>query len=818
MIIKNKHTMENYLYILQRKNSLTIKIGCSQNFKNRICSYITPESMFDNTTHDIWLFKIIESEYDCYQLDKLIQDMSSVHNIPYRKFYGTGGKEHYHAESVNNLCNFLTKIGVAYEVEKLDINEYRKEINYESEIDNPEVDYNKKVNRVKLSDEKFNMIEKLFSISGNDEIKNGILNDIETDNESNNSSDSTNSKKINKKHKNKVPIIDIIHEDIVPVPVSDESFYRYGQQKAYEAFVAVLMLVSYWGLLLAPTAWGKSFVHLLYIAAYLYKFQGTNTKPKNIILMSMRVDVCRDLCSDMKTEIKKLIKKGRFPNIKYEIVDQYTNWDIDMINKDTGITKIIIINTSKLIISKKGNKNGVENKLLHQIDWGKIGFCIFDEVHWAGSTTICNVMKYIKDKKVEYCIGSSATPFRESLTSQKNLKELFTENSILNKIYELGYIEAWENKVICPIDHIYFKVSKNNVIIEDNEGVKKYTFKDEAKKQIMDEVLECYKKSIYKKIILYFSSRKSALDWHKFIKNNKYFDDCKLFVSFSISGNDDIKKEMANQNLEITGNEINDFKKCGNNAVLFVVFQATEGFNDPKVDIVANMDFVEDRSIGLLLQKIGRTQRILFENRIIKKQKGYYLAPMLEESEEDMKTKLCDALTDYIKILAKENKDGRLEIDKKTMDIITKHIEIKGIDNFDAKMIIDRIIKNSSEKMTLDKFVTVLKNNNIKTKDEYYEFIENDKNDYLNLPFVIETVYPEFVWGKIDNDDKYYEEEEIVDKLRELYKNNKKSFDGLGGNHRKIINKISELDDKIPSVVPWKHYQLNKEQFNFLFE
>jgi hypothetical protein len=275
---------------------------------------------------------------------------------------------------------------------------------------------------------------------------------------------------------------------------------------------------------------------------------------------------------------------------------------------------------------------------------------------------------------------------------------------------------------------------------------------------------------------------------------------------------------MANQNLEITGNEINDFKKCGNNAVLFVVFQATEGFNDPKVDIVANMDFVEDRSIGLLLQKIGRTQRILFENRIIKKQKGYYLAPMLEESEEDMKTKLCDALTDYIKILAKENKDGRLEIDKKTMDIITKHIEIKGIDNFDAKMIIDRIIKNSSEKMTLDKFVTVLKNNNIKTKDEYYEFIENDKNDYLNLPFVIETVYPEFVWGKIDNDDKYYEEEEIVDKLRELYKNNKKSFDGLGGNHRKIINKISELDDKIPSVVPWKHYQLNKEQFNFLFE
>jgi len=370
MIIKNKHIMENYLYILQRKNSLTIKIGCSQNFKNRICSYITPESMFDNTTHDIWLFKMIESEYDCYQLDKLIQDMSSVHNIPYRKFNGTGGKEHYHAELVNNLCNFLTKINVIYEVNKLDIDEYRKEINYESEIDNPEIDYNKKINKVKLSDEQFKVIEKLFSISDDDKIKNNILNDIEIDNEPNNSLDSINSKKKIKKRQNKVPIADIIDEDIAPVSVTNESFYRYGQQKAYEAFVTVLKLVSYWGLLLAPTAWGKSFVHLLYIAAYLYKFQGTDTKPKNIILMSMRVDVCKDLCSDMKTEIIKLIKKGRFPNIKYEIVDQYSNWDVNMINKDTGVTKIIIINTSKLIISKKKNK--VENKLLHQIDWSKI--------------------------------------------------------------------------------------------------------------------------------------------------------------------------------------------------------------------------------------------------------------------------------------------------------------------------------------------------------------------------------------------------------------------------------------------------------------
>jgi hypothetical protein len=36
----------------------TVKIGSTQNFISRMCSYITPECNFDNNSHKIWKFDI----------------------------------------------------------------------------------------------------------------------------------------------------------------------------------------------------------------------------------------------------------------------------------------------------------------------------------------------------------------------------------------------------------------------------------------------------------------------------------------------------------------------------------------------------------------------------------------------------------------------------------------------------------------------------------------------------------------------------------------------------------------------------------------
>lgn len=861
----------SYLYVIQKKYEIdeeTAKIGSSGNFSHRLYGYVTPEKNFDNNTHHIWLFEITESPYTCYELDLITQNMSTTMGIPYKKYNGTGGKEHYYFDDITKFCNFLDKLNVKYNFSKLDIDTYRKthvdNVNeYQAELS---ISADKKqLKNVKLTDDEYQNIQQKFidmnvnefidessteddNISDElDNISDNILDNIsgnKSDNESDNESDINSIDSVDNisdDSDNDDADVDIPNDEIQNANVKSETFLsRFGQKEAYDVFIKILSYEMYWGLLLAPTGWGKSFMHVLFIGAYLAKFR---EKSKTIVLITSRLDVCKDLnhiTKGIKAKIQYMKQVGYFPvDVKCKIVDQYNKKpNANKINEHTNEVKIVIINTGKLIKRTKKTSNYdsddnesvndvVNMQLLHEINWEKIGFVIFDEVHWAGSRTVYEVMKHIKNEEVEYCIGSSATPFRESFTSQKNLRELFTANGKLSILHEIGYIEAWDNKVIVPIDHIYFKVSKQNVKVEDTKGQgrnkKKYIFNDDARIQVLNEIKKIYnEKSVHKKMILYFSSKKSLLEWHKFIKD-KHFVDSKLFVSFSVDKS--IESEMKKQNItreDIEGNKkknkepsIERFKNCSDHAILFVVFQATEGFDDERVDIIANMDFVQDRSICLLLQKIGRAQRIIEGV----KQKGYYLAPILEEEESDMRNKICDALSDFVKVLAKENKDGNTAVfDDKIREFFTNNIQIKGVDNFTGKMMYDMIVHNSITKRSMEKFITILKNNDI-TKDTYYKFVDDAKNDYLNLPYIIDAIYPEFKWSMVHNDtDKFYTEDEILDKIKDVYKNHRNTFDKLNDDHKKIIRKLSELDNKIPHELPWKHYTIIQSKFLFLFK
>jgi hypothetical protein len=121
------------IYVLQKKyDPSTVKIGSTQNFFNRMMHYITAEKDFDNTTHAIWLFTIKQSKYNCYQLDYIIRIMSTQHSTPYQKYNNTSGTAFYYFDSIDNLCEFLDKINVKYDLKQIDVDSVKKNIDYDN--------------------------------------------------------------------------------------------------------------------------------------------------------------------------------------------------------------------------------------------------------------------------------------------------------------------------------------------------------------------------------------------------------------------------------------------------------------------------------------------------------------------------------------------------------------------------------------------------------------------------------------------------------------------------------------------------------------
>ena len=116
----------SYIYIIHHKISENFKIGSTKNFKKRICCYITCFDNFDDKTHEIWVFKIIKSKFSCYQIDTLINKLSSKYGIPFIKYSGSGGTEYYKKDDFNKLKYFFNNLEIKYELNIINIEELTK--------------------------------------------------------------------------------------------------------------------------------------------------------------------------------------------------------------------------------------------------------------------------------------------------------------------------------------------------------------------------------------------------------------------------------------------------------------------------------------------------------------------------------------------------------------------------------------------------------------------------------------------------------------------------------------------------------------------
>ncbi|VBB17658.1 DEXDc helicase [Yasminevirus sp. GU-2018] len=617
--------------------------------------------------------------------------------------------------------------------------------------------------------------------------------------------------------------------------------YKYRQKECYDKFLEILKTPSYWGMLVAPTGWGKSFMHLLLIGAY-FKVHNDGT---NVVIVTKRKDLVEDQHLDMDTKIKRLKVSDMFPKTKIKIESYVKHVDYKLLNKNANYRKIIVINSDKIIKDKTT-----------KIDWSKIGFVIFDEMHWIGSNEIYKAMKAIKDVGVKFCIGSSATPMRKHYENQQNIKLLMESNVLM----EISYIDAWANKVIVPVHTVMMKVSDyeevdaidesidgedenyedvfDNVDMDQKDEQKEKTkkkkmikFTNVGKRQILVTLSNYLKKVQNKKAILFFASRTSLLEWYSYIMKKNYFATYHKYVSFSVTkGKNDNKILRAMKELDIDISEaecgLKLFKQQKKRALVFVVFRGTEGFDDPKVSICVEMDFRYERSIVLMLQKMGRAQRLCDGKDV-----GYYLRFVPSDSDDDVKKEIVSACINYLKYIGVRSNDlinlntrkgMNLQIDNDTvsdqcvMEIIKMFNIDESIEFTHDDMLKEIKTAELNEKgLDLRSFVNILRTHKITNHSLYHKFIDSKKGKALELPYDYESIEG-FSWDHVVPRDTYYTKDEIIPRLREITKRYHKKLENLDDNDE-ILQVVVTCDKKVPNNLPWKHYDLKKSQFSFLF-
>lgn len=766
---------DNSLYNIPHNNIECIKLGYTHNIPERAGNYLTslPQRGDFIRVFEIYLNLNGNDEENKIEADKKGKDIEQFLQsklINYHIYYG-GGTEFYNRNIINNIDEPLAELSLTYSIKELTSDEINK-------LTRP--------NRERNDKSKFKFRFK------QEEIMNIFKKKIET-------------------------------------------------------------LNQYYGVFIAPTGYGKTIMYLLFIALFLIKY---NTE--NILIITKRKDLLKDISSSLSKTIKWLQTNNLFPiNKEISIINVFKNIKNIQL-KDDNKVNIFICNIDKLIGSKSNSSNTNEIKIngnLKLLMEQNIGFCIFDEIHWCGSEFAFHMMKYIKSK-VKFIIGASATPLRTMYENQQNTLKIFnkTSSNNLNKyevndleiLAEISYKECWDNNVILPVEHHYLEVSGIIKEVKQSEGDKHKTYfslSDEGYFDYLKEINQIWNKCHYGKGIFYFESRRSLLTFYGFLLKNynklkhlELINKCikNIFMSFTISSSaENCDKCSANEkcincfvakkidelklNKSYIDNGIELFKKEQSNALLFVINRAIEGFNDPRVELAANIDYVIKRNIIQILQKIGRVQRIcidsicsLFNKPIIKKKVGHYISPVL--NNEMTKTSLIKAIYDFISYVFNskiyKKGDGTNQIGYNT-----KYIKLDERLNISQEDINEGLRKLDFEKgISFRKFIDLLKCNEIHNNSDYYQF--KNANPNINLcdnPFSHYSKYV-FYWELTYDISPYYNCEECIERIKELvieYEENGIDIDDI----EDITMELNKKDEKIPNITLYEFYNCNKEKF-----
>ena len=545
-----------------------------------------------------------------------------------------------------------------------------------------------------------------------------------------------------------------------PEPEPESSFTMGWQSRPYQKDIIdygyeILMTLFVFYLELA-TGGGKTFIVFNILKKIL---------PDTIVIFSPRKNINEQ---NIKKKYLSLLKDD------YEVFDNNLGESFKTFYKNSKKRIIVACIQSYKTIYEYLNKYNIKDS-----------FVWFDEAHWGIERWLSDGLNEIQ----EYILKSSDIKYRIFTSASPNPNIVEQNELILGKLYKPICIQKLiEAHYLCNIIPYVFEVEEYsvdycNTILKD--------FKD------------------YK--------RNWGLSFHNFCKNafNMFYKHYEIYTRNETTIKPyliiSITKEILNDKrykkieLDYNYNNINDYES-NINRIAYVVKQTDMGYDFEKIDYISLTD--RKMSIADLIQCNGRGLRPdkLGLNGTNKDKKLHLMIPYyIDEDTVDKYDNLISVLQylqydiglewNDIKFKEKKGKKNAKRNSSKNYDG-ERTIQSKILDTFRYKKI----------NWTIKKLLIRCKNNDIHCNKDYYEYKE--KYPLLTLPDIIPNG---FNWCDTYINSPYYSKKECKDVIKNIIDSNSELEDIE--DHDVILDKLNEIDSKIPNICLWSFYGGNQGEY-----
>lgn len=714
--------MLSQIYIIHEKIKSNFKIGSTCNFNNRIGSYITPCDYFDNSTHFIVLYDILSEKYTCYQLDWIIQQLSTNYSYPFVKLVGnTGGTEFYKLDDFNKLDDFFNKLDIKFTKTIIDIDEFRK-------------------------------LQKLTLI----DISNAVITDYDNFNSHSISSVELESMaqllELNKPFQLKQLQLDIRN-----------LFNNFKERFSH--------------LIISPTGTGKTVIFTLLLCDYIIKHK------KDVIIITKKKEILSQLPQRINNYIKSFVKSKIINNFDYDIVNCIGDCSTEKLNNKSKSPQIYIVNWDKLTSSSKTNYLDVDwNKfgfiIPDESHWiGANG--IYEVMSHIKEKTSVNYIGFFATP-----VRCSLTNQTRILDIFGNKKDYFIfyeysyYQALVNKdICPIKYqVISIETSDLVTDDYFDDELNdnefdkipdKNNKIIKTNNYSKPKVLSPTAYFKIWTKLnSQIISKTNFKKGIMWFRSRKDLLKFYIWTRSNVKGFNFIPTMSYSKVDNNTILNLIKDADLMDYDfdNAINEFIGIKSNSILLSVFRFVEGSDDDILEFGVKMFYSEsDTDFVSETQKMGRFSRWIANDPNGIKKCAYYASLEISDNPEQIRKSLINRFKSWISFVRSfsvnsnnliDNKiKTKEQIKKEIKEIIDLYVDIDTINTFQIDIQSDIINSYTNSNSDITKISNALKlynsksepNKLIDTKSKYDvwaikygypscdELIESGFNDFTKL-------------------------------------------------------------------------------------
>jgi hypothetical protein len=776
--------MSNQIYLLHEKSRHNFKIGSTCNFVNRIGGYITPCDYFDNSTHFIILYDINSSQYTCYQLDWIIQQLSTKYSYPFVKLVdNTGGCEFYKLDDFNKLDDFFNNLNIKFTKKQINIDEFRKS-NKQTHIDSANVlitDYNN-FNSHSINSDELESIAQSLNI-------------------------------VNKHFQLKQLQLDI-----------RSLFSKFTERFSH--------------LIISPTGTGKTVIFTLLLCDYIIKHK------KDVMIITKKKEILSQLPLRINNYIKSFVKSKIINNFDYEIMNCVNECSTEILNNKSKSPQIYIVNWDKFTSSSKTNYLKVKwNKfgfvIIDESHWVGAN-AIFDVMSYIKEKTSVNYIGF--SATPIRCSQTNQTRILDIFGNKKDYS-IFYEYSyyqaLINKdICPIKYqvVEIETSDLVDDTDdndddiENNFNNKDNNLQSNTNNNVSQSKIlSQQAYLKVWNKLnTQIISKTNFKKGIFWFRSRSDLLKYY--IWANANIKDIKFIPTISVSKADNqnilnlVKKaDLTDYNFD---NAISQFIDIKSNCVLLSVFRFVEGSDDDRLEFGVKMFYSTCLSDPLNeSQKMGRFSRWFGNDPNGVKKCGYYASLEISGDLEQIKKSLINRFKSWISFVRSFSSnsnnltDNKIktkdEIQKEIKLILDLYVDIDTINTFQIDIQSDIINSYTNSNSDITKISNALKienskrnyDNKIDTKSKYDvwaiqygypscdELIESGFNDFTKLFNLDSQKY--LSWSELKKLCKEYQNKysdlrpieiynimkkdnkNLIDEPEEIYKNKFTCFNDL---------------------------------------